>query len=85
MCASVYFYMCWKAKYILLISFSVFVTWIGAMITERLRSKDENRFEKTCKVVLYGVIAVNLAVLFVFKYYNFFVDNLKYIGIGYLP
>ena len=85
LCASVYFYMCWKAKYILLISFSIFITWIGAMITERLRSKDENRYEKTCKIVLYGVIAVNLAVLFVFKYYNFFVDNLRYIGIGFLP
>lgn len=25
--ASAYFYMCWKAKYIILIGFSIFVTW----------------------------------------------------------
>ena len=35
---SAYFYMCWKAKYILLIGFSIGVTWLGSMIMDYCRN-----------------------------------------------
>lgn len=33
---SVYFYMCWRAKYILLLGFSVAVTWLGSLVIDAL-------------------------------------------------
>ena len=31
---SVYFYMCWKAKYIILIGFSILVTYTGSLLIQ---------------------------------------------------
>lgn len=36
---SVYFYMCWKAKYIILIGFSILVTYTGSLLIQRWRQK----------------------------------------------
>ena len=33
---SAYFYMCWRAKYILFIGFSIAVTWLGALLIDSL-------------------------------------------------
>ncbi|WP_367925442.1 MBOAT family protein [uncultured Ruthenibacterium sp.] len=65
---SVYFYMCWKAKYIILIGFSIIVTYLGALLIERLRK----RSNWLARAVLTLVLLSNFAVLFLFKYYGFF-------------
>ena len=71
--ASLYFYMCWKAKYILLIGFSILVTYLAALLMAFFEKKGKNKLRGW---VLAGAILSNLAVLFLFKYYNFFVENL---------
>ena len=71
--ASLYFYMCWKAKYILLMGFSILVTYLAALLMAFFEKKGKNKLRGW---VLAGAILSNLAVLFFFKYYNFFVENL---------
>ena len=66
---SVYFYMCWRARYILLIGFSIAVTYAGALLIERLHKKGRRG---PANWVLAAVLASNFAVLFLFKYYGFF-------------
>lgn len=85
--ASAYFYMCWKAKYIILIGFSIFVTWAGSMIMDKVRSSDryENAEKRISKITLYVVLALNLSVLFVFKYYNFFIENVNAVSGASIP
>lgn len=75
---SAYFYMCWNAKYIVLIGFSVGVTWLGSMVMDRCRRSGmaQEKEKKISKITLYTVLVLNLAVLFVFKYYNFFIENI---------
>ena len=69
---SLYFYMCWKAKYILLIAFSILVTYLSALVMEWLEKQGRQRLRG---LILAGAIVSSLAVLFLFKYYNFFVEN----------
>ncbi|MEM7246812.1 MAG: MBOAT family O-acyltransferase [Acidobacteriota bacterium] len=69
--ASYGFYMAWDAKFVLLILFSTLVDWVVGGLLHR----------KTCPVVrkrlLLVSLACNLGLLGVFKYYNFFLDNLN--------
>ncbi len=71
--ASYYFYMCWNAEYALLLLFSTAVTYIGALLVERFEAK---------KVFLILTVCANLTVLFVFKYFDFVLDNLNGILAG---
>lgn len=63
--SSYYFYMGWNTKYLLLIVFITGVSYTGALLVER----EKNTGRK--KLWVSGVIAVSLALLFVFKYFNF--------------
>ncbi len=74
---SAYFYMNWNAKYIVLIGFSIAVTWAGSVITDYARKKELKSEKLISKLTLWTVLASNLAVLFLFKYYNFFVENVR--------
>ena len=71
--ASYYFYMCWNAEYALLLLFSTAATYFGALAVERFRAK---------KVFLALTVCANLSVLFVFKYFDFALDNLNEILTG---
>lgn len=66
--ASYYFYMCWNPKYVLLLLFSTAVTYLGGLAIERFAAK---------KLFLAGTVVMNLTVLFVFKYFDFALDNLN--------
>lgn len=66
--ASYYFYMCWNPKYALLLLFSTAVTFLGGLAIERFWAK---------KTFLTLTVVTNLTVLFVFKYFDFAVDNLN--------
>ena len=69
--ASYIFYAYWNTSYILLIIFSTFVDYWAA------RWIDQTPVEQTSrrKWLLMVSITVNLGVLFVFKYFNFFYDS----------
>lgn len=79
--ASYYFYMCWNAKYALLMLFSTIVTWLSGLVLEKIKKADyderrRERLKKSCVAVSF---ILNLSVLFFFKYVNFAVENLNWI------
>ena len=63
--ASLFFYGCWRAEYLLLILFSIVATFACGLLVEKADSKQKK------KTVLAVSFAVNLAILFFFKYFNF--------------
>lgn len=63
--ASYYFYMGWNAKYIVLLFCTTAVTYTGSLILEKHRKR----------WILFLTIAVNLGILFYFKYVQFGWDN----------
>lgn len=69
--ASYYFYMCWNAKYALLIGFSTIVTYLSGILIERFKKEGA----KKCCVAL--SFTLNIAILFFFKYFDFAVDNIN--------
>lgn len=65
---SLYFYMCWEAKYVLLMLFSIFATYIcGILIEKEILGKR--------KLWLICCLIINIGILFFFKYFNFFGDT----------
>lgn len=67
--ASYFFYGLWDWRFLFLIVGSSLVDYVAA-----LAIKGSNGGTKR-KIFLYGSIAWNLGVLFLFKYYNFFIDE----------
>jgi D-alanyl-lipoteichoic acid acyltransferase DltB (MBOAT superfamily) len=76
------FYACWDWRFLFLILIPTTVDFFCARAIYRAR----NRLKKI--VFLWCAIAVDLVILFFFKYFNFFIDNLsailRAIGIGNL-
>lgn len=66
--ASYYFYMCWNAKYALLLLTSTVITYLSGLALGRI--DPDNRKKKNLVVALSFVS--NLGILFFFKYFNFF-------------
>lgn len=77
--ASYYFYMCWNAKYALLMLFSTACTYAGGLLIEFVKKRNWTDKKKTVvkKLGVGFVIVSNLAVLCYFKYSNFFIDSLR--------
>jgi len=79
---SYFFYACWDWRFLFLILIPTTVDFFCARAIHRVR----NGLQK--KIFLWCAIAVDLAILFFFKYFNFFIDNLgallRAIGIGNL-
>lgn len=63
--ASYYFYMSWNAKYVFLILFTTFISYLAA----RLLEKESHPKRKNW--ILAGAAIICLGVLFFFKYFNF--------------
>ncbi len=68
--ASYYFYMQWNAGYALLILFSTISTYLTAFLIEKPKTMIYR------KVALGINLTVNLVILFLFKYYNFFNESI---------
>ncbi len=71
--ASYYFYMCWNAKYALLILASTVITYVSGLLIEKIKHMDiefvkQVKFKKW--VVAFSFL-LNLGILFYFKYINF--------------
>ena len=69
--ASYYFYMCWKAEYIILILVSTMIDYLAS-----LRMGQEPVKAKRRKYLILS-LASNLGLLFAFKYFNFFSDSAR--------
>ncbi|MBN2613713.1 MAG: MBOAT family protein [Bacteroidales bacterium] len=69
--ASYYFYMCWNYKYVVLILFTTAVNYFAGMGIGRTNS----HFRK--KLYLVTGVGSSLAVLFFFKYFNFFGESIN--------
>ena len=69
--ASYYFYMCWKAEYLVLILFSTAVDYFCGLGLQA--------FKKTSarKLLLITSVSTNIGILIAFKYFNFFSDSLR--------
>jgi len=68
--ASYYFYMSWNAKYALLLFGSTLITYIGGILLARIKPEQDNFIRKKKCIVAISLV-VNLAILFVFKYFSF--------------
>ena len=69
--SSYVFYGWWDARFLLLIVMTSLLSYGSGVLMERFGS-DRRRQKAVCV----GNVAVNLAILAVFKYYNFFAENL---------
>ncbi|MBQ7867875.1 MAG: MBOAT family protein [Clostridia bacterium] len=77
--ASYYFYMCWNAKYALLILFSTVVTYASGLLMARAEagSMQPKQKQNRKKWVVAASFVLNLAILFFYKYFNFAMDGLQ--------
>ncbi len=77
--ASYYFYMCWNAKYALLILASTIITYISGLLIEKIKHSDYAVSKQIVlkKWVVAGSFIINLGILFYFKYTNFAIDIVK--------
>ena len=86
--ASYYFYMCWNAKYALLLLFSTAATFLSGLAMERIKAQswDEGRERWYKNLVVAACFAVNIGILFFFKYCNYCLSLLgrllSVVGIG---
>lgn len=71
--ASYYFYMCWNAKYVLLLVFSTVITYISGLLLEEVKRNHWKTERKTRykKIIVMLSLLLNLIALFYFKYFNF--------------
>jgi len=81
--ASLFFYASWKAPYLVLIMISIIVTYLSGILMER--QKDAVKAKTRKRLILAGSLVLNLAILFFFKYYNFFAGTLGRFSTAALP
>ena len=78
--SSYYFYMCWNAKYALLILTSTVVTWVSGLLIQRAGEQADRIGEARAlvqkKCIVAGSFIINLGILFFFKYFNFAMHSL---------
>ena len=80
---SLVFYGWGEPKYVFLMMFTIAVDYIFGLLVERARLRRDTR---GAKAALIAAIVINLAILGFFKYYNFFVSNLRLIpGLDSIP
>lgn len=77
--ASYYFYMCWNAKYALLMLFSTAVTYLSGRIIAWLGAQpwEDPKIKRWKRFCVAGSFALNLCVLIFFKYFDFIFNNLN--------
>ena len=75
---SYFFYMCWNARYLILILISTLITWYCGLSIEKAENSgddDAKRILRKKSYVVFGLV-LNLGILFFFKYFHFAFDNL---------
>jgi len=69
--ASYYFYIAWKAEYVVLIIISTLVDYVAGLRMGRIPERSRR------KGYLFLSLAIHLSILFAFKYFNFFNDSFR--------
>ncbi|MBR1865279.1 MAG: MBOAT family protein [Lachnospiraceae bacterium] len=78
--ASYYFYMCWNAKYALLMLTSTVITYLSGLLIHRANQiPHESKREKYRKLCVLVSFSLNLAILVFFKYFNFLIETINHI------
>lgn len=72
--ASYYFYMGWNPKYAILIALSTIITYASSLLIDWF---DKNGNLKGKYFCLFFSLVLNLAILGLFKYANFFINNIN--------
>lgn len=68
--------MCWNAKYVFILLFSTAITYAsGLLITRANKCKEEDKRIRIKKIFVGLSFIINLAILFLFKYFDFAIDN----------
>ena len=77
--ASYFFYMCWNVKYALILLFSTTVTYLSGLFIFKAESSIKNEKKKTRVKKLHVALSffINLSILFVFKYFDFAIQNIN--------
>lgn len=70
--ASYIFYGWWNWKFLILIAFTTFCSFLSGILLEK-----SEHSRKIQKLISMGNILLNLSILCIFKYYNFFRENLE--------
>lgn len=70
--ASYYFYMSWNPKYAMLMGLSTFITYLSGLLIGR-----ENQKKALKNLWVFLSMTSNLAILFFFKYFHFFIENVN--------
>jgi alginate O-acetyltransferase complex protein AlgI len=77
---SYFYYMCWDPKFALLLLFTTLVVYLSALLMH-------DKPAKVKKLYVAASLIINLGILFLFKYFNFFNDTLrevsKFAGLAY--
>ncbi|WP_308587730.1 MBOAT family O-acyltransferase [uncultured Parabacteroides sp.] len=77
--SSYIFYGWWDWRFLLLIVFTSFCSWLSGLLIQHKRDTDHNtktdQSRRYCRWIVGTNIVINLIILGFFKYYNFFVDN----------
>ena len=73
LCASYYFYMSWNPKYVFLILASTIITYATSLWIGNTASKQKR------KIFLITSLVLNLAILIIFKYFNFLNNSISVI------
>ena len=68
---SYYFYMCWNIKYIFIIAAITLITYMSGIILEHVDKPENKRV-----IVILGSV-FSLLFVFIFKYLNFFMENVR--------
>ena len=78
---SYFFYMCWNAKYALLLLASTAVTYIGAILIDWVQAEVNNqgRKDKLKKAVVAVSVLINLGLLCFFKYGTWLLSNVNHV------
>ena len=80
---SLVFYGWGEPRYVFLMIFTIVVDYVFGLLVERGQKRGDNKFAKGSMI---AAIVINLAILGFFKYYDFFVSNLRLIpGLSGLP
>lgn len=76
--ASYYFYMCWNARYALLLAFSTLITYFVGRLIGMISAEEEDKQRIILRKIFVGVgFTINLSILFFFKYTDFLVNNIN--------
>lgn len=77
--ASYFFYGWWDWRFLILIAFTSAYSYASGLLIERVRIKDNENEEQYCnrwtRLITATNIVINLLILGVFKYYNFFIES----------